>query len=117
MPHVVIEVEDRKNGRELFDFYNDFMSKERSKPQAFNSLDELKKSATYQNLPEEEIEQLEQHDEKNLKTVMILNFDDADQGSRFIGQAESKNLLTEEQAEAARSQLNDQNISSHRPGM
>ena len=113
MSYVTIEVEEKKR-KQLIDFYNDYMSKEKSKPEAFNSLDEFKKSAAYQDLPEEEKEQLKQYEGK---IVMVLTFDDADQAIKFIEQAQSKGLFSKEQADAAISQINDQNQSSHRPKM
>ena len=113
MSYVTIEVEE-KNKKELIDFYNNFMDEKKSKAQKFNSLDEFKKSAAYQDLSEEEKEQLKQSERKN---VIVLKFDDADQAIKFIEQAQSKGFFSKEQAQAAISQINEQNQSSHRIGM
>lgn len=112
MSYVTIEEEKKKE--QLLDFYNDFMSKQKSKAQAFNSLDEFKKSPTYRELPEEEKERLKQYQGKN---VMVLVFDDAEQARKFIAQAQSKGLIKNEQAKAIISQLNEPNQSSHKMGM
>lgn len=113
MSYVTIEVEEKKK-QQLLNFYNDFMAKEKSKSKVFDSLDEFKKSTAYQDLSEEEQEQLKQYEGKN---VMILKFDDADQAIDFIKQAQLKGLFSQEQAEATISQINEQNQSSHRPRM
>jgi hypothetical protein len=113
MSYVTIEVEEKKK-KQLLDFYNDFMSKEKSKAESHNSLDEFKKSAAYQGLSEEEQEHFKQYEGKN---VMVLVFDDAEQAIKFIEQAQSKGLIKKEHAEAAISQLNELNQSSHKMGM
>lgn len=111
MSYITIEVEEQKK-KQLLDFYNYFMSKEQYTAESYNSLDEFKNNAAYQDLSEEEKEQLQQYEGKN---VIILKFDDADQAIKFIEQAQSQGLFSKEQAEAAISQINDQNQSSHTP--
>lgn len=113
MSYVTIEAQEKKK-KHLLDFYNDFLSKEKSKAKAFNSLDEFKTSSDYQNLSEEEQEHFKQYEGKS---VVVLVFDDAEQAIRFIEQAQSNGLIKKEQAEEVISQLNELNQSSHKIGM
>ncbi|STX50989.1 Uncharacterised protein [Legionella busanensis] len=113
MPHITLESEESQK-QQLLNFYYDFMSKKNAEAQAFSSLDEFRASATYQNLPEEEKEQLGQHEGKN---VIVLMFDDIEQVQAFMEQAQSKGLINKEQAEEVISRLNEKMQSAYKLGM
>ncbi|KTC94715.1 hypothetical protein [Legionella erythra] len=113
MSYVTIEVEEKKK-KKLLDLYHEFLSKEKSKAQAFNSLDEFKKSPGYQDLSEEEQEHFKHYEGKN---VVVLVFDNAEQAIEFIEQAQLKGLLEKGQAEEVISQLSELNQSSYKMGM
>lgn len=114
MSYVTIEIEEELKRKKLFEFYNSFMSTENSKPESFNSMDDFKKSASYQALSDEEKINLKPYEGKK---VIVLMFENEDQVIKFIEQAQENGLLSKEQAEKAISQFKDQNPAPNRLGM
>jgi hypothetical protein len=102
MPIVTTETEE-KNKKKMRDFYYNFMAKEKSKAESFNSLNEFKESDTYKNLPEEEKERLEQYEGKN---VIIMVFDNLDQAIEYFEKAQLEGIISKEQADETISDLN-----------
>ena len=102
MPIVTTETSD-KNKKKMLDFYYEFMAKEKSKAEDFNSLNEFKQSDTYKDLPEEEKERLEQYEGKN---VIIMVFDNLNQAIEYFEKAKLEGIISKEQADETISDLN-----------
>lgn len=90
------------------------MTQQNAQPQVFDSLDEFKKSQLYQEISEEEQEQLKQYKGKN---VVVLVFETPEQAIEFIQQIQQKNLINKTQADTLIENLEALNESQYKSGM
>ncbi|WP_392537534.1 hypothetical protein [Legionella sp. 227] len=109
---VVFSVEDDEKKRKILEYYRQFMEQQNAQDQSYNSLAEFKESQHYQDLPEEEKENLKQYEGKD---VIVLVFETPEQAIEFIRQIQKKGLISEEQAEDIVTSL--QELEPYRPGM
>ncbi|KTD67232.1 hypothetical protein Lste_3438 [Legionella steelei] len=109
---IVLSLDDDEKRQKLAEFYNQFMEQQNAQPQAYDSLDEFKKSQHYQDMSEEEKEHLKQYKGKNL---VIFVFDTTEQAMEFIKEIQKKGLINAEQAEQILDNLQEEE--SYRPRM
>ncbi|MCW8397878.1 hypothetical protein OQJ26_03625 [Legionella sp. PATHC038] len=109
---VVFSVDDDEKRQKILAHYRQFMNQQNAEDQSYTSLAEFKNSQHYQDLSEEEKENLEQYEGKD---VIVLVFETPEQAIEFIRQIQKKGLISEEQAEDIVTSL--QELEPYRPGM
>ncbi|MCW8410192.1 hypothetical protein OQJ13_14525 [Legionella sp. PATHC035] len=109
---VVFSVDDDEKRQKILAYYRQFMNQQNAEDQSYTSLAEFKNSQHYQDLSEEEKENLEQYEGKD---VIVLVFETPEQAIEFIRQIQKKGLISAEQAEELTTSL--QELEPYRPGM